>query len=433
MQADFSYDPAFSEIPPGEDPRNPVEITESQLDYLVNEFDTNIYPTVTDYFGVPVFHDGSSAALPFDYYDELGRTIIMISNIGDTYYRDPTFPSFIAGFYWGYYYEYYMDRNIINIDADFWETHLYPTETGTGFVGTVAHEMQHLIHDDYNTDDDTWMNEACSTFAEWLCDYGTPWGDINWYMATPDNSLTEWGDQGPYNILADYGVVFLWAMYLNDYFGPAFLGNFVQSGIPGIAGLETLMFPLTFNEVYYNWRIANLIDTDAFGPQYNYVNLDLSEANPIRQYEVRPKTAMYGSEFGYTYTILDDMTPLKKIVAYGSDYIRFTKLSRDIKGKLFAFMGENEIAAWDDQEPGFGYAGAFNLMNSLLVAEAYVDPADPELAIMTWYDIEATWDFGFVQVSTDDGATWVSLENEYTTYDHHASAHPDVIQSTWTN
>ncbi len=31
------------------------------------------------------------------------------------------------------------------------------------------------------------------------------------------------------------------------------------------------------------------------------------------------------------------------------------------------------------------------------------------LSFWTWYDIEKNWDFGFVQVSTDGGATWTSL------------------------
>ncbi len=35
--------------------------------------------------------------------------------------------------------------------------------------------------------------------------------------------------------------------------------------------------------------------------------------------------------------------------------------------------------------------------------------ASAALSFWTWYDIEPYWDFGFVQVSTDDGATWTSL------------------------
>ncbi|MFX1343079.1 MAG: hypothetical protein ACFFAL_10370, partial [Promethearchaeota archaeon] len=284
MQDDFSYIPLGQPQP---DPRNPVTITEEQLEYFVSEFDNNIYPTVTEFYGVPEFHDGSGAPLSGatgdSYYDETGRTIVMISNIGDAYYTDPDFPSFIAGFYWGTY-EYYFNRNIINIDADFWDTHLYPTETGTGFVGTTAHEMQHLIHGDYSPGDVAFMNEACSTYAEYLCGYGVPWGDINWYMATPDNSLVLWGDQGPYNILADYGVVFLWAMYIQDHFGPLswwpgyegnFLGLYVQYGLTGISGLDAWFSYLSggvdsFDSVFHDWRIANLLDSDEFNPRYSY-------------------------------------------------------------------------------------------------------------------------------------------------------------------
>jgi len=49
------------------------------------------------------------------------------------------------------------------------------------------------------------------------------------------------------------------------------------------------------------------------------------------------------------------------------------------------------------------YSGAENLMNVLLLGEAYVDEADPILSFNTYWDIEDYWDFGFVQVSTDTG------------------------------
>ena len=37
------------------------------------------------------------------------------------------------------------------------------------------------------------------------------------------------------------------------------------------------------------------------------------------------------------------------------------------------------------------------------------------LTFDAWYDIEEQWDFAFVQVSTDNGATWKSLGNDNTT------------------
>ncbi|MCX7922099.1 MAG: immune inhibitor A [Clostridia bacterium] len=38
-----------------------------------------------------------------------------------------------------------------------------------------------------------------------------------------------------------------------------------------------------------------------------------------------------------------------------------------------------------------------------------------DLNFWTWYDIEESWDFGFVQVSTDEGKTWTSLTSSRTT------------------
>lgn len=52
-----------------------------------------------------------------------------------------------------------------------------------------------------------------------------------------------------------------------------------------------------------------------------------------------------------------------------------------------------------------------------------------ELSFWTWYEIEDNWDFGFVQVSTDGGATWVSLPIEGTTVD----AVPDAMESIVAN
>ena len=37
------------------------------------------------------------------------------------------------------------------------------------------------------------------------------------------------------------------------------------------------------------------------------------------------------------------------------------------------------------------------------------------------------WDFGFVQVSTDGGATWTSLPTADTTTDHDPDARPDIV------
>ncbi|MCM3692549.1 immune inhibitor A domain-containing protein [Neobacillus niacini] len=51
------------------------------------------------------------------------------------------------------------------------------------------------------------------------------------------------------------------------------------------------------------------------------------------------------------------------------------------------------------------------------------------LTFDAWYDIEPQWDFAFVQVSTDDGATWNSLGNGNTRSDVVPEGYPTILTS----
>lgn len=421
IQADRSYPDGHT------DP-----ITDEQAQYILNEYDSNIHPIDTGYFGPIDPHDGSNSLLeawglvpPGYYYSETGKDIVMVSNVRDDMYYDPSYPYFIIGFYWGTF-EAYFDRNMITIDSYNWENWVNPDGGGPyQYESTVAHELQHLIHADHNPSDDTFMNEGCSLFAEMLCGYGADWPKINSYLATPDNSLTEWSDHGGINILADYGAALLFAIYLNDHYGESFLGTFVQSGLPGIYGLNYFLglepFETSFLEVYHNWRIANLIHWG--DGLYNYKSIDLNgkDVEQARLYEVPklPVPWMTGSDFGSTITILDYDTGKTRVKPFGTDYIRFDAgkyISEDWAETLYFDGGDIAIFGWQEVQPDLWWSDDYDWMNLLLVAdeEIYIDSVDSVLEITTYWDIEDEWDYGFIQVSTDGGVTWTSLANEYT-------------------
>ena len=460
-----------------DDPRDVPVVTDEQCNYLVQEFDTNIYLTTTGYYGQEDFHDGSLAGLPFGYNDENGKSVVLISNVGDENYYDHTFPSYIAGFYWGAVFELYTDRNVISIDAYDW-VHRMGDADNSWFLddddarpnlyeSTIAHEYQHLIHDDWFSGDETWMNEACSLFAEPLCNYPIDWGQVEWFLATPDNSLTVWGDQGGYNILADYGAAFLWAMFVADHYGQDFWQRYVQgdpmipdlklSAIPRISGL--LPEGVDFYDVFHDWRIANLIHSDYPGcGKYNYKSFDLGDVYPMTIHDMPGKKVGWTSaaeEFGYTLThpsnsypdgiLLDpDFAPPDGITTVGpfsTEYIRFP----DFKGLSFflfdgadladyPFVWERFYAAPEDDAyilDGSWWSGPLgDLKNMLLAGEVSVDQTDPGvLELYSYWDIEDYWDFGFVQASTDGGETWTSLENIHTTTLTDPSAHYGIVDN----
>ena len=439
VQTDLSY--------PEGDPRATPVVTDDQVEYLLGEFESNIYLTDTAIFGTPDFHDGSNALLvdwgyfPIGYYEEeTGRNVILVSNVRDDAYYDSTYPYYIAGFY-SPSFEAYNDRNIISIDSHDWENRMGPdVDRPYLYESTIGHEYQHLIHDDYNSLDPSWMNEASSLIAEVYCGYPIDYGHIKRFLHTPDNSLTAWGDQGDRNILADYGSSFLWAMYLDDHYGgTAFFSHFVQGGIPGVAGIEaTLDFfghEEDFIDVYHDWRIANLLHQDH--GRYSYNELDLNpDTNPDLDGTGLTVHEMHGGKipwtsaskkFKNTFSLDGDDTGISDVWAFGTDYITFSNLK---ELNFFLFNGDDTgyVPGWEfDEVESEWYSGARDLTDTLIFGAAHVDGGNPTLTMTTYWDIEDYWDFGFVQVSTDNGATWTSLENMYTTDIHDPSAHPDVL------
>ncbi|MHA2287478.1 MAG: hypothetical protein ACXABG_01700 [Promethearchaeota archaeon] len=425
------------------DPRDDPVVSQEHIDYLLDEFTNTIYPATTTYFGVPDSHDGNNGYWP-DYYNGSSREVILVHNFKDDAYYDPDYPYYIAGFYSSTF-ETYFDRNIINIDSHDWENRVGDDAARTNlYESIIAHEYQHLIHDDYNTNDPSWMNEACSMFAEVLSGYPVDYGAIRRFLFTPDNSLTEWGDQGARNILADYGSSFLWAMYLNDHYGgAAFLSQFVQGGIPGIAGIEATLDLLgyedDFIDVFHDWRIANLIDGDG---KYGYESIDLNpDTNPelegtgLTVHEVPGKRIPWtyaGMEFGTTWSLDGDDTGISGVSPLGSDYISFPDargLNKfQFKGDELAFVPVDDYDRWtyDGEE---WYSGMNSLTNSIIATPFHVGD-NGVLRINTFWDIEDEWDFAFVQVSTTGGAwesDWTSLELAgVTTYVIDPSGHPNA-------
>jgi hypothetical protein len=106
-----------------------TQVTDAQVNYLLNQFDTNIWPKEADAFSIAPPHDGSHAILPglvglsADYYAGDGdKTVILISNVRDDNYYDTNNAhalSYIAGFHSGQL-DSFFDRNVMTVDSYDW-------------------------------------------------------------------------------------------------------------------------------------------------------------------------------------------------------------------------------------------------------------------------------------------------------------------------
>lgn len=446
-------DLSFPEGDPRNDIASKITIYDWQVAAIIEEFETVIYPVESQYFGTPAFHDGSSALFKdwgYPYMeDAAGKLMIMVFNMVDNSYYDSTYPSYVVGYY-SPSIEAYYDRNVIHLDSYDWMNRL-GSNVSRPYVydSTVAHEYQHLLHDDLDEDEVSFINEGCSMYAEMLCGYGEPWDYIAQFLYTPDNSLTEWGDQGDINIIADYGVAAMFAIYLNDHFGGSdFISALAANPDNGELGVTTTLAAMgfadwDFEKVYQAWVMANLIHSDAFGDGwYNYDSIDLNDprAGELTVHKIKPGMGFVTQSYAFQYTWTQDgyNTGTYLLGPYGTDYLKvqgvrageLMKLNFKFDGNDFYEPGWKLTAA--PASPGLSgnvwYSGASDLRDVSIVGDVDLTMAtEAVLTFDTYYAIEEQWDFGFVQVSEDGGMTWTSLANAYTRDDIVPEGHPDIV------
>ena len=405
------------------DPRATPVITCDQVTYMIGEFETTMYPIETSFFGMPAPHDGTNAylpsllGLPADYYfDEAGRQIVLVSNIRDANYYDPNYPIYIAGFY-SPTFEIYFDRNVMSIDAFDWENRTGPGGTRPyAYEGIFAHEYQHLLHDDYDSDEENFINEGMADLAMVLTGYGVSGSHLRDAAAYPENSLTLWGDQGDLEILTDYGQAYLFQLYLMEQFGQKFIQDLFHNPTNGVASIEEMLAayhsPRSFAELFRDWSVAMLIDSRIPGNgRYNFkgeafnLNIGTPEAPNPQAFDT-PGAPPWGTDYIW---ITADVWQVPQLVFDGDNYAMFPT----------AWTSDGSVL----------WGGEGDLADHWAIFPAHVPAASPTLTFDTMYTIEELWDFGFVQVSTDGGHTWTSLANAYTTSDHDPNAHPKVIEN----
>lgn len=145
-----------------------------------------------------------------------------------------------------------------------------PTASTT--LSVLSHELVHLIHWGYDTNEDSWVDEGCAELAMVL--YGQPDPIVD-FSSNPNNNLIVW-DQ----TFSDYVQTMLFFTYLSEQYGASFIRDIIANTQNGTEGINTVLLnnsiPLTFTEIFNNWTIANFLDDTEFETGiYGYENLTL--------------------------------------------------------------------------------------------------------------------------------------------------------------
>ena len=415
-------------------------ITCAQIEYLQSKMDA-IVATDVEFFGEYIERPAGNPNID-----------VMIYNIVDEAYFDPDFGSYIAGFFSSGLSDEF-DRNMIFIDSYDWGNRLGPNDSawrpddGPGndrpflYEGTVAHELEHLIHRDHDGDEESWIDEGLADLAQLVNGFGHDDGHVVYYLAFHRTSLTQWG-----SMLEDYGAAYLFQVYLAEQFAgltqeydgsgggnvlnPAWTRALVAEEANSILGVETVASafhggPVSFVDMFDSWILANYLDEpgrpgDHGGWPLGYESIDL-----------RPFVADGFSPWSIERSIKD---------IYGSGHKGNLPTSRYYGGYVSGTV-EYPVGALPPHTPLYGtFKGAQPALDVYLrgAIESGVAPDDGDYEIAsgsghmltdrwvelgtvnstldfrTWFNIEEDWDFGFVEFSTDGGATWTPLVGSIT-------------------
>ena len=271
---------------------------------------------------------------------------------------------------------------------------------GQGYLSTLVHEFRHMIEHNYDRHDDDWEVEGTATLAQLLVgDTAGPKGRADTYMANTDLQMNAWtqGNSNPH-----YGKGYVLARYILDRFGLDFYSAWVQHPDRAFfaidAVLDTFGFDFSAEDLWVDFGAAvALVDVDrtlvpiefAFSETFESAS---AKSAPINKFP----------------SLIEDT-----VSQYGIDIY-------DIRGNApvqLTFNGTTKVAVMENVVPASGeymwWSGRANQSDMSLTREfdlTSVDTATLEFA--TRYSIEGGWDFGYLLVSTDDGATWTPLVTE---------------------
>ena len=261
-------------------------------------------------------------------------------------------------------------------------------------LAIIAHELQHAAHFDKDVGEESWVNEGLSEVATQLAGYSVQ--SPRAFMRRPGTQLNYWPDS-PRSTYPHYGAAALFMTYVGQRVGGVDnLVDLVNEPLDGIAGVESFLndHDLTWHQIFADWVVANYLDAD--DERYGYLdrNVGIGPVRRLASVEDRP-----------------DSLP-----QYSARYYR---LDTDADSGTITFEGDTEVRQVGTdcvQNPTCWWSGRGDGIDTKLTREFDLTALDSAtLEFQVWHEIEEGWDYGYVQVSDDDGESWHILEGTHTT------------------
>jgi len=370
-----------------------VVLDQGNLQAVADSFDQRVYDQVRDLWGSePNPGIDGDPRVHVLFVRELG------AGTGAYYARRHRFPQAV--------YDTSNEREmfLVNLDA-------YPAITPGIIESTLAHEFQHMIRDNIDVNQATWLNEGFSTFTEAALGYES---NLDWlasaFVGSPGTQLNTFGGTGT-NRAVNYGAGFLFVNYFYDRYGEdgvRALSAQTQNGLAGVNATLAELDGSTADILFADWVVANWVQDADLG--YGYTSYDPPVDPPARALINRTRylnTATVGQ--------------------YGTDYYRVMPPAQVTELTITLTQAESiglaDASAFSGEQ--VWYSNRADVSHSTLTRTFDLTEVDSAtLSYQAWWAIEEGWDYLYLTASGDGGVTWDILAAPNTTTDNpHGNAY----------
>ncbi|MCP4417381.1 MAG: hypothetical protein GY805_12220 [Chloroflexi bacterium] len=359
-----------------------LDLDQAELTAVANQFENEFYPQLLRLFG-EVWTPGIDGDAHFSVLhvqngsdEELGR-FESDDEYPQSLYRTSNEQEMI-----------YMNMSELSLGSDL-------------YLGTLVHEVQHLIQWYIDPSETVWLNEGLSQLAEIYVGFDDTAPSID-YLQQPETQLNSW-DYEDEVVYAHYAGAYLFSVYLWEQLGDEAIQELVRHPANGMASVWAILQgyrPETSLEQFTAaWAAANYLDNENAERPYYYQSLN------IRQPTITAK--------------IDNSQPLERleeIAQFGVHYIDLNDLRGDVAITFAGDTAVNLIGAPPRSGEQMWYAPGVDDMDAQLTATFdLTGVSKATLKYAVWYELEEDYDYAYLSVSADGGQTWeILLPSHYT-------------------
>jgi hypothetical protein len=274
------------------------------------------------------------------------------------------------------------------------------------FIESVlSHEFQHMIRNNIHPNLELWLNEGFSEFTQVYL-YGELDLSVLMFLNTPDTQLNSWNEEEAARG-RNYGASLMFLLYLYDHYGMgaihALSADPSQRGLRAVDDVLRSFGQPGVDDFFADWVMANvLVNPSAGDGRYGYHMLSSSFPAAVPEMSA----AAYPFESAGS------------VSQYATDYFTLANLdgihALDIHVDAPAEVGL--ISPSPEDGARFWYSNRSDVSDTTLTHSFdLTGVATATLNYRLWYHTERNWDYGYVMVSEDNGATWDILETSHTT------------------